>query len=95
MVRKKLLLPSDATIKLKQLRRNKTIDLDDGKTRRVYRNGVSFLTINLPDDDFDAFCAQARSVVSIESIDVTVDVLVGPMFLMQLLMLTHSSHRPF
>lgn len=34
VVRRKLLLPSYATIKLKQLRDGKSIDLDDGKTRR-------------------------------------------------------------
>lgn len=34
VVRRKLQLPSYSTIKLKQLRNGKYIDLDDGKTRR-------------------------------------------------------------
>jgi hypothetical protein len=45
VVRRKLLLPSYATIKLKQLRDGKSIDLDDGKTRRL-QYSASFLTVN-------------------------------------------------
>jgi hypothetical protein len=75
VVRRKLQLPSNSTVKLKQLRDSKVIDLDDGKRASSavwHLFSDSQFTL---DDDFDAFSARARLM---KLVDVAVEISVSP-----------------
>jgi hypothetical protein len=81
VVRRKLQLPSNSTVKLKQLRGSKVIDLDDGKRASSavwHLFSDSQFTL---DDDFDAFTARARLM---QLVDVAVEISVSPVVREQL-----------